>query len=358
MIAQRRREREQAEADERGQSPQPGPQPAPSGSEFFSGALSGLGPQATAFGRGAGQALSFGIYDPAVAAAKATFEPGGLDGWQDRFRADRAHEQAQDQYEAAHYPTARTAGQVSGTLLSLAAGGPLSGGARIAGAAGITAREAATLMAAHGAIGAGLQTASDAAQGRPMSWRDELGAALGGAATGAAGIRLPPGRAGALGGAVTSATDDLLNGRPVSLQGVANGALAGRFAGGVPGIAGRAWSNGLSMQEKGVLGEQLGALRNRVNGRPTGVLAKKSRDAISGQNGKYWLPDRQVGDTRYEDKFGYKAELRGNQKLAQSALGPKFVLSHFTPDDIAKLVGLPSALVGTATARALPPPQR
>jgi hypothetical protein len=353
MLAQRRREREEAEAQERAQSSKAGPQQRPSTTRF-TGALSDAGAQARAFGRGAGNALTFGFYDPIAASIEATAQGGGLNRWQDRFRADLGKEQAQDRYEAARYPTARTSGQVGGTLLSLAAGGPVSGGARIAGAAGMTAREAGTWLAAHGVLGAGLQTASDLVSGRPLSWKDDLGAAVGGATAAGLGVRLPPGRAAAIGGAVSSAAQDLLNNRPVSLQGVADGTLGGRLAGGLAGRLGRDWSNGLSTQAKGNLGEDLGALRNSANGKPTGRLVAKERDKL-GDGPQYWYPDRKLGDLRYEDKFGHTAKLRTNQKIAQNLLGNNFALNHFLPDDVGKLLGLPA---GSAATRPLRRPQR
>jgi hypothetical protein len=180
---------------------------------------------------------------------------------------------------------------------------------------------------------------------------------VGGVAAGAA-AKLTPGRAAAIGGGVTAATQDLLNGRPVSLQGVANGVMAGRLVGGVAGRLGKNWSDGLSITEKGRLGEALGAARSRVNGRPSGVLPKKKMDGLKDANGEFvdpklkgWFPDRRDGDLRYEDKFGYKASTSANQDLAAVLLGPNFHLNHFLPDDIGRLVGIPS---GTATR----PPRR
>ncbi len=48
----------------------------------------------------------------------------------------------------------------------------------------------------------------------------------------------------------------------------------------------------------------------------------------------------------FEDKFGYKPTLSGNQKLAQSLLGSKFQLNHFTPADVGLMTGLPVAGFG------------
>jgi hypothetical protein len=130
--------------------------------------------------------------------------------------------------------------------------------------------------------------------------------------------------------------------------------MAGRLVGGAAGRVGRDWSNGLSSAQKGKLGETLGAARNRVNGQPTGVLPKKQRDYLKDANGafvdpkrKYWIPDRRVGDVRYEDKFGYAANTSPNQRLAAALHGTNFRLNHFVPDDIGRLLGIP---VGTAAS--------
>jgi hypothetical protein len=46
---------------------------------------------------------------------------------------------------------------------------------------------------------------------------------------------------------------------------------------------------------------------------------------------------------RFEDKFGYGAELSPNQTRARAALGPDFKFYHFTPSDIGGFVSVPAA---------------
>src|SRR5258708_12102775 len=82
-------------------------------------------------------------------------------------------------------------------------------------------------------VGLGMQTASDiAAGGRRSSFGDNAGAAFGGAA-GAAALPFGPGRAGAVGGWVTSAAQDVFNGRPISLDRAGESAIPTNALGGL-----------------------------------------------------------------------------------------------------------------------------
>lgn len=179
---------------------------------------------------------------------------------------------------------------------------------------------------------------------------DYAGAALGGLAGAATfPLGLGPARAGAVDSAVTSAAQDVLNGRPISAQQAAESALSGNLLGGAAGIAGRSWSNGLSKTDKGLLGETLGDIRGMVNGEQR-VSSPKQRASVNGlnapianQKGAYWYPDAVDGSTAYEDKFGVGADLSPNQKLAQKNMGQNFRLNHFLPADIGRMTGLPAA---------------
>lgn len=330
----------------------------------FTGALREAGGQSKAAIRGASDALTFGLGDPIAATIHATLQGGDPHGWRSRFDAQLAREKALDRYDAVHRPIARAAGQTAGTIAGLAVGGGATAVPRLAGAARMTAAEAASWLAANGAVGVGAQAVGDLAAGRRTSGRDAIAAAAGGVAAGAAS-RLTPGRAAAVGGAVTAATQDLLNGRPVSLQGVANGVMSGRLVGGVAGRVGKDWSNGLSRAEKGRLGETLGAARSRVNGQPAGVLQKKERDYLKDASGafvdpklKYWYPDRRAAELRYEDKFGYKADTSANQDLAALLHGPNFHLNHFIPDDIGRLIGVPAGTAASPRSSGQKPQRR
>jgi hypothetical protein len=191
-----------------------------------------------------------------------------------------------------------------------------------------------------------MQTASDiAAGGRRSSLGDKAGAALGGMA-GAAALPLGPGRAAAVGGWFTSATQDVFNGRPISLERAGQSAIAGNLLGGVAGKIGARASNDLPMAAKGRLGEAMGDVRSTINGERR-LWAPKSRDYIAEDD--YWYPDARdarTGQLRTEDKFGYGAELSPNQTRAQSTLGPNFRLYQFTPADVGSLASLPAGPFG------------
>src|SRR5258708_17654658 len=208
-------------------------------------------------------------------------------------------------------------------------------------------------------VGLGMQTASDiAAGGRRSSFGDNAGAAFGGAA-GAAALPFGPGRAGAVGGWVTSAAQDVFNGRPISLDRAGESAIASNVLGGLAAGIGTRTANGLSSSAKGRLGEAMGDVRSTINGQRR-AWAPKARDYISDDD--YWYPDALSGRIRFEDKFGYGAELSPNQTRAQTALGPDFRLFHFTPSDIGGRPNAPSsasrppAVVAKGT-RANPPPR-
>jgi hypothetical protein len=305
--------------------------------------------QADTVARAAANILTFGAADHLAATTDALFQPGGLSGWGQRYDADLAQEQARNRYDASHRQAAQTIGVGGGTALGLGVMGPMEGALaavpRLPGAAALTGREAASILGAGGITGLGMQALSDLAKGQHYrsSLGDKLGATVGGVA-GAVALPFGPARAGAVGASVTSAAQDLFNSRPVSVEQAGENALAGNLFGGLMGVSGRAWSNNLPFQSKGVLGEVLGDVRSTANGqRRTGT--SKSRARIKYSNGKYWYPDGRREDLMFEDKFGVLPPLSDNQKLAQTTLGPNFHLNSFVPADVGKIFGLPAGMM-------------
>ncbi|MDP3173923.1 MAG: hypothetical protein Q8M88_05765 [Phenylobacterium sp.] len=299
--------------------------------------------QADAAVRGAANMLTFGGMDHLAAGLDALIQPGGLDGWRQRYDANMALETARNHYDASNRALALRAGQVGGVASGLGLIGPMQGALaaapRILGAAALSGREAMALAGAGAGMGLGIQMSSDLlAGGRRSSWGDNLGAAVGGAA-GAAAFPLGPARAGAVGASVTSVSQDLFNRRPISLERGGKSALAGNFVGGLAGVGGRAVSNALPTAAKGRLGETLGDVRSRVNFQPREWKPKSRDPLLEG----YWYPDGRSGRVRFEDKFGIGVELTPNQLRAQAELGPDFQLYHFTPADIGSLIGAPAA---------------
>jgi hypothetical protein len=307
--------------------------------------------------RSAANTLTFGGADRLDAAANAFLQPGDLAGWGRRYRFALAQDQARNRFDATHRQLAQAIGSVGGAGLGLLATGPMEGALaaapRMAGAAKLTGSEALAILSAGGATGAGGQAVSDTLSGHRSSAGDYVGAAIGGATGAGASLFVGPARAGALDASVTSAAQDLLDGRPISLDRAGQSALAGQWMGGLAGIGGRRWSDGLPKEAKGKLGELMGNVRSNVN-REFRELGPKKRDAIpqgsvppsnTGKPPKYWVPDGRSGDLRFEDKFGRATRLTPNQTVAQSILGDKFRLNSFVPADIGKLFALPAASI-------------
>jgi hypothetical protein len=163
---------------------------------------------------------------------------------------------------------------------------------------------------------------------------------LGGAAAGKVGPRA----AGAAEGLLTSAIQDLLNGRPIDWQQAGQSAAAGQYGAAIGAEAGKSWSDGLPPAAKGQLGESLGEARSTLNGLRRDWVGK-TKDPLPNRSG--WIPDGRHGRIKFEDKFGYDASLSPNQVLAQAHLGNDFVLYHSTPDDIGRLFAIPGSAIGT-----------
>jgi hypothetical protein len=73
-------------------------------------------------------------------------------------------------------------------------------------------------------------------------------------------------------------------------------------------------------------------------------IKSKSADPIKNTN-KSWMPDGRYGEIRFEDKFGERANLTNNQKLAQPSLKENFWLNHFLPSDVGKAASIPAGSV-------------
>ncbi len=187
--------------------------------------------QLLAGARGAQDALTLGAGDHIYAGARALADAVGGQDLRAAYKTRIAAERARDRYDAEHYRTARNAGKIIGTAAGLAALGPadalLAGGLRMAEAAPMVAREIGVLGGVGGAFGVGGQAISDFQRQELGTLGDYAGAAAGGATAALASVRLGPGQASAMGGAVTSVAQDALNGRPISLEKVGRASLAG-----------------------------------------------------------------------------------------------------------------------------------
>ena len=298
--------------------------------------------------RGASDAFTFGLGDHLGAGISAA--GGMIDGHDFRtgYEAGMARARAQDAEDWKLHPLARVAGEVAGTGASLAVTSPLAlgrvaaGGARMAaladaprlkGAAGLVGREVAALTglgAANGVVG---QVMTDSLLQRRSSPADFAGAAVGGAAgtVGLIATRRPQASA-ALGGAVTSASQDLLGGRPISVDEAFQSAALSGATGGLVGAKAASDVNRLRPAEKGRLGERMSETRSRIRG-DAPREGPKPRVSIGG--GKVAIPDHQTGSGLYvEAKFGPSARLSGHQTKAFSLDPEGFRLDHFLPQDV------------------------
>ena len=341
---------------------------SPSRAESGAAASTGIGAkawdavlEANAAARAASNAITFGGADRLAAAGDALFQPGGLSNWGQRYSANLQQELAQDRYDMIHRPVAQAIGNVGGGVLGLLAFGPEEAAAaaapRIAGAMRLTAKEVAGLAGAGGMAGLGSQAVSDIATGHRSSPGDKVGSVAGGMAGAVALPFLGPSRAGAVDGAVTSAAQDVLNGRPISVPQTVQSALTGGLLAGAVGSAGRRWSDSLSTTDKGRLGETLGGLRSGLNGEPRWQGPKVRAPLAPGKaiplKGKqtYWVPDGLGGPPParleddwpdlFEDKFGLQADTSTNQKIAQKNFKSGFRLNHFTPSDVGMTAAFP-----------------
>lgn len=296
--------------------------------------------------RGAANVLTFGGADHLAAGLDALIEPGGLSEWKPRYEANLAQEQARNAYDKVRRPVALASGQVGGALLGVGLVGPMEGALaaapRLSGAAALSGREGAAILASGGAAGLGMQALSDGVAGRRSTPGDNLGAVFGGAVA-AAALPFGPARASAVGASTTSAVQDIFNGRPIAVDRAGESAIVGNLLGGIAGVAGRAWADKLPQPAKGPLGEALGDMRSTINGRRR-VSSPKARDEIYEDQVKpYWYPDGRSGPVRFEDKFGVSAELSRNQLLAQKVRADNFQLYHFLPADVGRAAAVPAA---------------
>jgi hypothetical protein len=310
--------------------------------------------------RGAANVMTLGGADRFAAGANALIQAASGADLGESFRSNFRGEQARGRLDAAQRPVAKGVGNAGGAVMGVAAtaaAAPAVGVAtavpRLAGAAALTGREIAAIVGGGGVAGLGVQIGTDTLQGRTSTAGDSVGAAIGGA-VGAAALPAGPVRAGAIGAAATTTAQDYFNGRTPSSENAAQAAVLGAVFGGFADGAAQSWSNGLSTAEKGKFGDFLGNIRSKVRGEPrpiagywprTGernanpkerVPMPQTRDYIPGTN-IYWYPDGVSANlVRFEDKFGFGAELSRNQTIARDALGDKFVLFHTTPTDVGK----------------------
>ena len=225
--------------------------------------------------RGAEDAFTFGLGDYANAGLMAFSDATrGKDSLSNSFEKRLQGEHDQDEIDAQQHATARTLGQVIGTVGQVATLGGAEGlfapGVRIAQASPLVARDLIAMGGLGGATNVAGQAVSDAVTGHRSTLGDYAGTFAGGAASGVA-TRFGLGSlVGAVDGATTSIGQDLANGRVPSLSKAASYASGEALTGGVLGTSARLGVDKLSSKAKGATGELLSKVRSWARGEATG----------------------------------------------------------------------------------------
>lgn len=336
--------------------------------------------QLIAGGQGALDSATFGLADRAYAGLGALADGVRGKSISDAYNARMAYERARDRYYAQHYGTARTIGEIGGALLPVPGVGPvgllakgLGRTARFADAAKLVAQgakigkrikqvtplaihERAAISGAGAAAGGVGQIYSDAGRGHLSSVRDLASAMAGGALQAQLALHGRPMLAGATGGAATSALQDVLNGRSISIGNAAEAAGVGAAAGKLGDLIGRGrfyygakddkgnlGRYEYGAKDKGEMGEALSKFRTYANFDIP--LKGKRRFYLDG--GGYTIPDHDTLRGKHvEAKAGLDADLKGPQKRAFSQLGAKYRVDHFLPEDLGSLLGFVGSQIG------------
>lgn len=298
--------------------------------------------------RGVQDALTLGAGDHLYAGVRAAGDALQGQDIRQAYATRMAAERARDARDAKEHPIARASGQILGTGIGFAALGPvdglLAGGVRMAEATPLALREIGVLGgvgAGGGVVGQGVQ---DFERKRFGTVGDYVGAALGGGTAALASARVGPGQANAMGGAVTSVAQDVLDGRHVSLSKAADSSLAGGYFGAPFGLAGRAYSEALKPWEKGKLGETLGRIRTMANF----DIPEAGGRRVELPSGRVTVLDQEANlQPISEQKFGRSARLSKAQREAYELFGPDdYRIDHFLPRDIGALYGFPTGQLG------------
>ncbi len=256
-------------------------------------------------------------------------------------------ERGQDRYDEAMHPTARSVGKWTGTAAQMALlpaeGIFVKGGARLAEAAPMLAREWGVVGATGGGISAASRGMSDYLHGERSSAAEYAGDFVGGGADALLSRFGYGGAAGAAGGATASVATDVLDGRAPSIEHMRQAAVAGADSGILAGAAGRSWSNSLRPRQKGDLGERLSLARTLIGG----DLPRFGPKRAVYPRGRKTIPDHAtIRRMLVEAKFGPSAHLSRNQRVAYEFYGPGYRVDSFLPRDVGAIAAFPAAMIG------------
>lgn len=297
---------------------------------------------------GAGDTLTMGMADPATSALRAL--RGGVDGWGGRYQANLQAAQAEDSYDARHFPVARAAGQVAGAGGALALMAPLGAAgavARFAPTAGRLGQQAGHVFRLSTTAGAGSglvgQSASDAIAGRLSPFSDYVGAVVGGALGGLAAPAVGAVQGSAIAGGAIPAAQAAFAGQMPSLDEVSKGFAGGALLGPALTRASTAPIRGMTSNQKGRLGETLSLIDTHLRGEPLTGIQKRVDFPWSTPRAGFVKIDHQTPLRNVEAKFGPFARLTDNQKRAIRAGLLELDVIHWLPRDLAAITGVSGA---------------
>lgn len=305
--------------------------------------------------RGGVDSFPFELGDSAPAALHALGDVAKGRNLATAYRTRLAAEHAQNRYDEAVHPGARTLGKVAGTIAQMAVPGVgwanLARGRRMVEAAPLIFKEGARLTGLGAAGGAGMQGVLDVVNQRLSSVGDYAGSALGGAATVMTALGGRPGYAGGVGGAVTSLGQDAFNGRIQSARDAgaafdraAGAAAVGNLLSFPVGMAAARVTQRLpnlnnthsKLISKGDFGEALSLARSRLRGQKIADVHKK----VTVGRKQSVTDHRTVDGWIVEAKLGPWARLSKSQKRLRAAY-PDYRVDHFLPTDVGSMAEVP-----------------
>lgn len=327
--------------------------------------------QVDAFVRGAADILSFGKADEMEAGIEALGETAVrsvVPGWDNgrslvqRYETQLGLQQQRDQFDAAHRTAARSTGQTAGVVAGLAvgtglgAGGSalvraLPNGARIVRNAepvrrlGLDMRGVNTLAAGGGgAVGALDQLVADLSHGEFSDPEIYAASTAAGVAGGLAARYGGATVSGGVSGGLTPAFKSVATGDAPSADDIAEGVVLGGVGAGIAnramGALGKYGSSALPSKVKGDLGEALSYAKSVTR---DGRLPKTQIGVDVG--GRRTIADQLLGDgSLLEAKFGRWAKLSQAQRAALRKLRDKYLIDHYQPKDVGRILGFGPAI--------------
>lgn len=314
--------------------------------------------------RGAADTLTFGMADEIAGGMNALFD-GSDRPLLERFSEHHQDEVSRDLEDLEKRRLARRLGQAAGLALSVGVQTP----ATTARAAAPTflnqmrngrslgfvprlqtvPREVGAASAAGGLVNGGVQILTDFGSGRRTTPGDFAGAVVGGMVAAPATIFHSPSLAGAVEGAVTSLSQDVIGGRPISYDTAFRSGAGGAAGGHIADVIGTGGAKALGRDAKGELGEALSIVKTWARGDVP--LGYGKRRYLS--KGYTVVDPGSTIDSLAESKLGRWVRISNPQVLGNVEI-PNSRIDWWDPSDLGKIAGFGGAIAGS---HLLPPTQ-